>query len=338
MTYTQEHPVRSIFLAAFLLAGGVVTLLSGCSSFEQHKYVLWGDIVPQHPETLEDHWTDYGPFVPDDRSMKMRRGKAGVLRFYKKNDFERSIPVDGELVVYVFSGDDSGVELTEPKYKLVLDTEKLNRQRKFDKENGYSYHIWLDLGDVDQDPEPISILAVFTETKTHEQTASGITYTQIGGEPTEAKPQKETAKEEKAPELPNIARLPIPEYKPANAEEAVPETDAASNQVLSVNLSETLAERMAAAPAVQDTGSYEHRLPVKTAYSPAEPANLEPVHKKLTFEDLRTMGSPSFGQNQDYLSQGVADSQGNAVETKPQAETPNLLAPQPAGGAKVTYR
>lgn len=161
--------------------------LGGCSGLERHQYVFWGDIVMEHPKTLQDHWTDCGPFLPDDRSMKMRRGKAGVLRFYKKNNFEKSIPVDGELVVYVFNGIETGIELTEPEYKLIINSEQLNRQRKFDKKNGYTYHIWLDLGEVDLPPEPIAILVVFTETKTREQVASGITYTQIGGEGTSAK-------------------------------------------------------------------------------------------------------------------------------------------------------
>ena len=156
-------------------------LLCGCTSIERHQFVFWGDIVTEKPADIQDHWSDYGPFRLNDPTKKLRRGKAGVIRFFKEKDHNRSIAVDGELIVYVYAGSDEGIELTEPYARLVLTSEQLNSQRKFDKKSGYSYHIWRDLGEIDDPPENISILTVFNDTKTRDQVASGITYTRIEG-------------------------------------------------------------------------------------------------------------------------------------------------------------
>lgn len=164
-----------------LLLVGLTAELTGCSGMERKKYLFWGDVVGVKPDTLLDHWEDYGTFLPNDPNLKKRRGKAGVLRFFLDRDMSHSIPVSGSLIVFVFRGDDEGVELTEPMAKLVLEPEQLDRQRKFDKKKGYNYHIWLDLGEIDLPEENISILCVFTDSKTKEQVASGITYTRITG-------------------------------------------------------------------------------------------------------------------------------------------------------------
>ena len=317
---------------------GLFALLSGCSSFEHHQYVFWGEIVPQHPETLEDYWVDYGPFLPDDHTKKMRRGKAGVLRFYKKGDFERSIPVDGELVVYVFEGHNDGVELTLPKYKLTVDSQRLNRQRKFDKEKGYSYHIWLDLGEVDQPEEAISILAVFTETKTRDQVASGITYTQIGGEPTGETNLKGSRKGDLLKqELDVKSNDPARQTAASDKGAAAEASDTArgkeeSNELLSINLSESLADQIASAPApvIDESPS---RPPVKTALVTPEPAPVEePLlpSKKLTFDQLRTAGDPLSAAGGTLMPQ--------TAQQQPAAAEPNLLDGKQAGGAKVLYQ
>ncbi|MBO7726622.1 MAG: hypothetical protein J6S40_09190 [Thermoguttaceae bacterium] len=337
-------------VCAVVAALGLFPLLPGCSSFEHHQYIFWGEIVPQHPEELEDHWSDYGPFLPDDHTKKMRRGKAGVLRFYKKGDFERSIPVDGELVVYVFEGHDDGIELTRPKYKLIVDSERLNRQRKFDKENGYSYHIWLDLGEVDQPEEAISILAVFTESKTRDQVASGITYTQIGGEPTHDTDLKGSRKgdllkktldeKSKDPKRQTTSSDGNTETKDSDAERGKENKE--SNELLSINLSDSLAEHIASAPApVIDESA--PRAPVRTAMAAPESSSEsaqaeEPLigSQKLTFDQLHSVGSPTFGKG-GYFSQGVVGENGAEPATTPTAE-PNLLDGKQAGGAKVLYQ
>lgn len=191
---------RSFFCLAALLCAGAAAVSAGCSSIEKHKYVFWGDIVGVKPDILQDHWSDYGPFLPNDSSKKMRRGKAGVLRFYREKEMTHSVPVDGSLIVYVYHGNDEGVELTAPMAKLVLEPEKLEKLRKFDKKTGYTYHVWLDLGEIDLPEENISILAVFTDAKTKEQVASGVTYTRIGGDgiPANEAAQKDGTKQDKS--------------------------------------------------------------------------------------------------------------------------------------------
>lgn len=174
-------PIRFSNVMTALLTAAVALSAVGCSNMERRKFVFWGDVVYEKPESVSDHWSDYGPFKLNDPSKKLRRGKAGVVRFFKEKDFLHSIPVEGELIVYVYQGEEEGVELTEPLARLVLTNEQLNSQRKFDKKNGYSYHIWLDLGEIDAPAQNISILTVFNDAATRDQVASGITYTRIGG-------------------------------------------------------------------------------------------------------------------------------------------------------------
>ena len=175
MTFESFVDFGRIAFRIALLA--FASTLMGCSSIEKKQYVFWGDVVTETPSVVQDHWTDYGPFVPKDSEKKMRRGKAGVVRFFKEHKLDRSIPVEGDLIVYVFSGAEEGIELSEPMAKLTLTSEQLEKQRKFDKKIGYTYHIWLDLGEIDLPEENISILSVFIDAKTSNPIRSGMTYT-----------------------------------------------------------------------------------------------------------------------------------------------------------------
>lgn len=177
MTLFYTNRIQAVCLVCLLV------LLCGCNSMEKRKYGLIGPAVGEKVDTFEDFWTDCGPFKPNDPSMKMRRGKAGVVRFFKKGNYTHSVRVEGSFIVYVFHGSEDGVELTQPQAKLVLSAEQLEKQRKFDKKVGHSYHVWLDLGDVDQPEEEISLLSIFTDTKTGEQTSSKVVRTIVPGTP-----------------------------------------------------------------------------------------------------------------------------------------------------------
>ncbi|MBQ1456810.1 MAG: hypothetical protein IIZ25_13275 [Thermoguttaceae bacterium] len=246
-------------------------LLCGCTSIERHRFVFWGDIVTEKPADIQDHWSDYGPFRLNDPTKKLRRGKAGVIRFFKEKDHTRSIAVDGELIVYVYAGSDEGIELTEPYARLVLTSEQLNSQRKFDKKSGYSYHIWLDLGEIDDPPENISILTVFNDTKTRDQVASGITYTRIEGI-VSAKKAGEGAQDEKTLDPVEWAR----KYKEANpstnlTEEEKRRLDAMNapqdnNPERTAEDGEETAEKTAAEPSVIDMSEQMAR---QVRYAPA---------------------------------------------------------------------
>jgi hypothetical protein len=124
-----------------LLVSFATTL--GCSSVGPRKYVFFGDPKPEKVEIFEDFWSDeYGAFKPDDPSLPLRRGKAGVVRFFKKNSYSRAILVDGTLTVNVYEGDEPGITLTQPDAQMVLTSEELNEShRQFDKKTGYTYHI-----------------------------------------------------------------------------------------------------------------------------------------------------------------------------------------------------
>lgn len=155
-----------------LLVSFVTTL--GCSSVGPRKYVFFGDPKPEKVEIFEDFWSDeYGAFKPDDPSLPLRRGKAGVVRFFKKNSYSRAILVDGTLTVNVYEGDEPGITLTQPDAQMVLTSEELNEShRQFDKKTGYTYHIWLDLGEYDQPEKTLTLLSIFKDNKTGEATLS----------------------------------------------------------------------------------------------------------------------------------------------------------------------
>ncbi|MDO5309116.1 MAG: hypothetical protein Q4G03_06435 [Planctomycetia bacterium] len=157
---------------AWLLLAASMTVAIGCSSVGPRKYVVFGEPQAEKVEIFEDYWSDF-PFKPDDPNLPLRRGKGGVIRFFKKDNYNRAIMVDGDLTVNVYYSVDEGVILTEPDLQLVLDSKELNeKHRKFDKKTGYSYHVYLDLGVYDQPEEEITILSVFKDAKTGQATLS----------------------------------------------------------------------------------------------------------------------------------------------------------------------
>lgn len=166
-------PRRLPLCALCALLVSLATTL-GCSSVGPRKYVFFGDPKPEKVELFEDFWSDdYGAFKPDDPSLPLRRGKAGVVRFFKKNSYSRAILVDGTLTVNVYEGDKPGITLTQPDAQMVISSEDLNENhRQFDKKNGYSYHIWLDLGEYDQPEKTYTLLSIFKDAKTGAATLS----------------------------------------------------------------------------------------------------------------------------------------------------------------------
>ncbi len=166
-------PRRLHICALCALLVSLATTL-GCSSVGPRKYVFFGDPKPEKVELFEDFWSDdYGAFKPDDPSLPLRRGKAGVVRFFKKNSYSRAILVDGTLTVNVYEGDKPGITLTQPDAQMVLTSEELNEShRQFDKKTGYTYHIWLDLGEYDQPEKTYTILSIFKDAKTGAATLS----------------------------------------------------------------------------------------------------------------------------------------------------------------------
>lgn len=192
-------PRRFALRALCALFVSLATTL-GCSSVGPRKYVFFGDPKPEKVEIFEDYWSDeYGAFKPNDPSLPLRRGKAGVVRFFKKNSYSRSILVDGTLTVNVYEGDAPGITLTQPDAQMTLTSEELNeKHRQFDKKNGYSYHIWLDLGEYDQPEKTLTLLSIFKDDKTGEATLSKPIVVVAPG--TSPEPDKKDAKPANAAE------------------------------------------------------------------------------------------------------------------------------------------
>ncbi len=175
----MKKPLILVFVCIF-----ACPLLFGCTNVGPRKYVFFGDPQPEKVEMFEDYWNDY-PFKPDDPSLPLRRGKGGVIRFFKKGSYTKSILVDGELTVNVYYSQREGVTLTQPDAQMVLTSEELNgKHRKFSKDTGYSYHVYLDLGEYDQPEAEITILSVFKDGKTGQATLSKeIRTTTLGTSP-----------------------------------------------------------------------------------------------------------------------------------------------------------
>lgn len=168
------------FLLSLTLALFCISTI-GCSSAGPRKYIFFGEPKAEKVELFEDYWSDF-PFKPDDPELPLRRGKGGVIRFFKKNSYTRSILVDGDLTVNVYQGVGEGITLTQPDMQLVVTSEELNKKhRKFEKDTGYTYHVYLDLGEYDQPEEEITILSIFKDAKTGQATLSKEIRTTVMG-------------------------------------------------------------------------------------------------------------------------------------------------------------
>ena len=97
-------------LLLFLAVSAVMAL--GCSNAGPRKYLIFGEYTPEKVEAFEDYWSDF-PFKPNDPDLPLRRGKGGVIRFFKKNNYTRSIMVDGDLTVNVYYENGSYVKRTQ---------------------------------------------------------------------------------------------------------------------------------------------------------------------------------------------------------------------------------
>ncbi|MGN1199581.1 MAG: hypothetical protein ACI4SW_02930 [Thermoguttaceae bacterium] len=193
-------------LVPTLLLALLFQTILGCSSVGPRKYIFFGDPQPEKVEMFEDYWEDY-PFRPDDPTLPLRRGKGGVIRFFKKGCYTKSIMVDGDLTVNVYYSVEDGVALTQPDAQMVLTSEELNQKhRKYNKETGYSYHVYLDLGLLEQPKEEITILSIFKDAKTGQATLSKeIRTTTLGN--SEPIPKKKKNSRENESEAEKIARM-----------------------------------------------------------------------------------------------------------------------------------
>src|SRR5690349_19674791 len=87
-----------------LLLVCVCTLASGCTSFHFKKpkslWPLGVEKGPQQPASMAAIWSDTELYLPNQPPT---RGFGGRIYFYdKRND---SIPVEGQLIVYVYDDD-----------------------------------------------------------------------------------------------------------------------------------------------------------------------------------------------------------------------------------------
>ncbi len=118
-----------------------LALCSGCAGLNLDETISWDTLwegTPEPPESVVAIWT---PIVATHASRGPMRGFGGRLMFYGK-DREKTIKVEGTLVVYAF--DEVGRESTnvKPDRKYVFTPDQLAGHYSESK-IGHTYTVWL---------------------------------------------------------------------------------------------------------------------------------------------------------------------------------------------------
>jgi hypothetical protein len=152
-------------------------LLTGCATLEIPKSLqltkkdLWKG-KPAEPAKLVVIWSDA---VYNEAGKAPVRGFGGRLFFYDKQS--KTVPVEGELVVYGFDDSSEATPAKEPQRKFAFTSEQF-RQHFTPGELGASYSVWIPWEPVGGFKKTVSLLPVFTSTTgkvvTGEQTVNSL--------------------------------------------------------------------------------------------------------------------------------------------------------------------
>jgi hypothetical protein len=162
--------------AALLVAGG----LCGCTGLKQgdlQKMLYTEKPQPQTPESIEAVWTNTTLHQPGHPPT---RGFGGRLLFFGKNQ-DRSVLVDGNLVVYAFDDDKPDPEHPQPEKKFVFPAEDLAKHQS-ESPLGPSYSVWLPWDQVGGRARRISLIARFEHDR-GTLLASNVAHVALTGEP-----------------------------------------------------------------------------------------------------------------------------------------------------------
>lgn len=156
----HQHNAQVTSLALLVLC--ICALASGCTSFHFKKpKSLWPLDVekgPQQPASMAAIWSDTELYLPNQPPT---RGFGGRLYFYdKRND---AIPVEGQLIVYVYD-DDLGSDHNQPDRKYVFTPEQFAKHQA-GSELGPSYSVWIPWDAVGGPTKQLSLVPFFQPTK-----------------------------------------------------------------------------------------------------------------------------------------------------------------------------
>ncbi|MCY2988535.1 MAG: hypothetical protein NTY19_11810 [Planctomycetota bacterium] len=147
-----------IRLATLLLAS---LLLAGCATLEIPKSLPFAKKDPwkgQHGEPVRVVvvWSDA---VYNEAGKPPIRGFGGRLYFYDKNN--KTVPVEGQLVVYGYDDSCEGAPARKPDRKFAFTAEQFSKHFT-PSELGASYSIWIPWEPAGGFKKTVSLLPVFT--------------------------------------------------------------------------------------------------------------------------------------------------------------------------------
>jgi len=152
MPYAVRLPHASLTLVCGMLA-------LGCAQLDLNQSIPWigsPEDEPAVPAKVVAVWTDAILHQPDNPPT---RGFGGRLMFYS-DEFDKSIPVNGTLIVYAFDEEGRRPTDAKPDRKYVFPTEHF-AQHHSKSELGHSYSVWLPWDEIGGPPKEISLIARF---------------------------------------------------------------------------------------------------------------------------------------------------------------------------------
>jgi hypothetical protein len=140
-------------VAAALVASGL-----GCTPWKvsEHELFPWNKAEPQVPTKVVAMWS---PTVLNQSDRPSTRGFGGRLMFYAAKE-DKSVKVDGTLVVYGFDETHGKKGDPRPDRKYVFTAEQFTRH--YSKSGlGHSYSVWVPWDDAMGAPCKVSLIVRF---------------------------------------------------------------------------------------------------------------------------------------------------------------------------------
>jgi hypothetical protein len=146
----------SLLLIAPPIAALLLGAASGCAKLDLSQPFARFEPEPETPEKVVAVWTPAALHPPGKKPI---RGFGGRIMFHGRDD-NRSIPADGNLIVYAFDDADPDPENPTPQMKYIFPAEDLPRHQS-DSAMGPSYSVWLPWDAVGGYQQPVSLITRF---------------------------------------------------------------------------------------------------------------------------------------------------------------------------------
>lgn len=157
----NRHPSTPPRRAAWLLLAAAVLALPGCAKWNLgDSFTLFeSKPKPQTPETVLAVWTDTTLHQPGKPAV---RGFGGRVMFFGEDSGEKSVPVEGRVIVYAFDDERPDPSQTAPEKKFVFPADNLAIHES-ESHLGPSYNFWLPWDNVGGPQRRLSLLTRFED-------------------------------------------------------------------------------------------------------------------------------------------------------------------------------